>query len=222
MKVGSVITLFMRISLRWSPFDWSSGHLRIYEENRVCVEKEGYCLCNLDDTDHGLEQSAVVSLPTWGSWMKGFFHFHRVHLYASPPRRPGFNAEGLKIRTEELKAAPSHSWRNWLLSSTSHRTAILLQLKTVLDSASVAVCATVCSVISVREQHSTKTRLFSGAREQKGRGQEQMQGACPFLCAVLLGSSCCAYPPLSQAGRNSSCLPVNGVQEQTVVLGCTR
>lgn len=115
MKVGSVITLFMRISLRWSPFDWSSGHLRIYEENRVCVEKEGYCLCNLDDTDHGLEQSAVVSLPTWGSWMKGFFHFHRVHLYASPPRRPGFNAEGLKIRTEELKAAPSYSWRNWLL-----------------------------------------------------------------------------------------------------------
>lgn len=53
------------------------------------------------------------------------------------------------------------------MSSTSHRTAILLQLKTVLDSASVAVCATVCSVISVREQHSTKTWLFSEAREQK-------------------------------------------------------
>lgn len=205
MKVGSVITLFMRISLRWSPFDWSSGHLRIYEENRVCVKKEGYCLCNPDDTDDGLEQSALMSLPTWGSWIKGFFHFHRVHLYASPPKGPAFNAEGLKIRTEELKAAPSHFWRNWLLIWAVRHIALPYCYSSRLcltHSLCGCLCYSPFSYICEGTAFNQNTAVFRG-QGAKGEGARTNARSLPFPVCSFTGEQLLRLPS-PQPGRETA------------------
>lgn len=150
------------------------------------------------------------SLPTWGSWIKGFFHFHRVHLYAGPPKGPAFNAEGLKIRTEELKAAPSHFWRNWLLIWAVRHIALPYCYSSRLcltHSLCGCLCYSPFSYICEGTAFNQNTAVFRG-QGAKGEGARTNARSLPFPVCSFTGEQLLCLPS-PQPGREKQQLPAS-------------